>query len=208
MGVMRALAAAILGAVALLGGAGGVQALSVDCSFSSDPSLTPAPSTKKGGIGGGTTVAFSIDTASQVACFDGNDTNSIGPSFALFGQTGWVLADKNDDRRSGDGKLLFSFEPRNGARLGRFAVSNLMAVRDIAVTLKAGPGFAAFRLDGGNGAALDSAWRAGKELSHSSIYYRPRPATTLPPVPLPAGLLLLGSALAGVVALRRSRAKA
>ncbi len=61
----------------------------------------------------GTTFNLSPASANSGQCFSGNDTNTINSSFVMFGTSGWVLADKNDDASSGDQSILFSTPPVN-----------------------------------------------------------------------------------------------
>ncbi|TNC71405.1 hypothetical protein [Rubellimicrobium roseum] len=156
-------------------------------------------------LGSDTTIAFGTGPVRDFACFEGNDTNSIGAGFVLFGQTGWLLADKSDDAVSGDGKLRFEMLPRGGRTSGTFSIANPLGLPEVAVTLKAGAGFAAALLDGLQADGRSFSWTLRRDLSHASIYYRPQAQVPLPPVPLPAGGVLLLSGLVGILALRFAR---
>lgn len=142
---------------------------------------------------------FSLSDATSAQCFSGNDTNTINSAFSMFGMTGWILADKNDDNSSGNQAISFLTAPVNGAKSGAWGISGL--ADKVVVTLKAGNGFGAFLLEQPK---LTGNWSSGKDLSHASIYYTGE--TSVSEVPLPAaGLLLLG-ALGGLgVAGRRRR---
>jgi len=140
---------------------------------------------------------FELDGATSAACFTGNDTNQINPNgkksapMVLFGHSDWVLADKNDDNAVGS-PITFTTNPTNGAKSGRWEVADWAGrtTGDVVITLKAGKGFGAFlvKTDLNYGT-----WSSSKDLSHASIYYR-----GVTPVPLPAGGILLLSALAGL----------
>lgn len=146
-------------------------------------------------------VGYGLDPASDGACFDGNDTNTITPTFSLFDQTGWVLADKSDDASSGDQSIVFTTAPVSqvGAPLPPpfpdWAISAIPTGTDVVVTLKQAESFAAFLVT-----ATSGQWgTAGpgltlNDLSHASIYYNGAGAV----VPLPASVLLLLSGLAGL----------
>ena len=151
---------------------------------------------------GNSGATFTLLTASAAECHSGNDTNQIDAGFSLFGKTGWVLADKNDDATSGDGAAIFGLSPVNGHKYGAWSVRAGSMVQDVAITLKAGNGFGAFLLYDALKAGL---WASSKELSHASLYYTPTAQPTPAPVPLPAAawLLLAGMGGLGVVARRR-----
>lgn len=138
---------------------------------------------------------YSLSDASNAACFSGNDTNQIDATFSLFGSTGWILSDKNDDASAGDGTIEFTTAPINGAQSGNWAIDTLAGLSEIVITLKAGNGFGAFLLDLTVPDPLSGSWASTKDLSHASIYYNGDPVSA---VPLPAALPLFLSALAGL----------
>ena len=144
-------------------------------------------------IGPGNSGSFvSLDNAISAACFGGNDTNQINASFSLFGKTGWMLADKNDDSAVGSPITFTATGPINGDDGGDWGVVDWAGrtTGDVVITLKPGHGFGAFLVDTDY---FSGTWLATKGLSHASIYYR-----GVTPVPLPAGGILLLSALAGL----------
>ncbi|WP_299478981.1 VPLPA-CTERM sorting domain-containing protein [uncultured Roseibium sp.] len=146
---------------------------------------------------------YTLGDSTSAACFSGNDTNQIDGSFPLFGMTGWVLADKNDDTASGDGTIKFVTGPTNGAKNGTWSIDTLAGLTNVVITLKAGNGFGAFLLDLTVPDPLSGIWSSSKGLSHASIYYNGTPTT----VPLPAGAVLLISGLAGIGLLTSRRRK-
>lgn len=147
--------------------------------------------------GGGTT--YTLDPASASQCQTGNDTNTIDSTSVFFGQTGWILADKNDDATSGDQNITFADAPENGDRSGDWSISNPMGYTNIFITLKAGSGFGAFLLTD----LLSGTWATSRDLSHASIYYNGTPAPA--PVPLPAESLMLLAGLGTLAAVRRRK---
>ena len=134
---------------------------------------------------------FELNGATSAACFTGNDSNQINASFSLFGKTGWMLADKNDDNATGS-PITFTTNPTNGDKSGSWEVADWAGrtTGDVVITLKAGNGFGAFLVKTDLNYGI---WSSSKDLSHASIYYR-----GVTPVPLPAGGILLLSALAGL----------
>ena len=150
---------------------------------------------------GGTDYSLSDSTAAE--CFSGNDTNTIDASFSMFGLTGWILSDKNDDMTSGDQTIVFTNAPVNGVQSGDWEINTLAGLSSIVITLKAGNGFGAFLLDLAGLDPLSGMWSSGKDLSHASIYYNGTPS----PVPLPAGiwLFLTGVGSLGLIARRKRR---
>lgn len=151
---------------------------------------------------GNSDATFTLSSASDVACFSGNDTNSINAAFTVFGLNSWLLAAKTDNPGDGDKKLTFSTAPVDGSKGGDWAILNPSAFGPIMITLKAGDGFAAFLID-----SMSGEWTSTKDLSHASIYYQNTVTPPLNPVPLPASALLLIGAMGGFAVLRR-RSKA
>ncbi len=141
---------------------------------------------------------YLLSDATQSACFSGNDTNQIDPSFSLFGMTGWVLSDKNDGP-DGDGVISFTTAPANGDKSGSWAIDTLAGLDNIVITLKAANGFGAFLLDLTVSDPLSGTWSSGKDLSHASIYYKGEPTK----VPEPSTLALIGLGLVGIGIARR-----
>lgn len=151
--------------------------------------------------GGGSAATFTLGDAAGAACFSGNDTNQVDANFTLFGETGWVLSDKNDGP-DGDGVIEFTTAPANNSKSGVWAIDTLAGLSEVVITLKAGKGFAAFLLDLSATDPLTGTWTSSKDLSHASIYYR----GTVSAIPLPAGGLLLLTGLGGIgLAARRRR---
>lgn len=147
--------------------------------------------------------SFLLTGATAASCFTGNDSNQVDAAFEMFGKTGWVLADKNDDGSSGTQKVSFALGPRNDTKAGAWMLSDRSSVSDIVVTLKAGSGFGAFLLDAVSTAGL---WSSSKELSHASVYYTGKPNSPAPvPLPAAAWLLLAGMGGLGAAAHRRKR---
>lgn len=151
---------------------------------------------------------FTLGDASGAECFSGNDSNQIDSSFEIFGKTGWVLAQKNEEsaRTSRRSSAPSSSSPisitsglTNGTKSGSWEVSGWggLGTGDVIITLKAGKGFGAFLVDT---SSTTGSWTSSKDLSHASIYFR-----EITPVPLPAGGVLLLSALAGFGLFRRFR---
>jgi hypothetical protein len=141
------------------------------------------------------------DAILGVGCYDGNDKNTVGGG-TYFGISGWVLGGATDDA---SGTHLASISILGvGAPTGNetWSVSGNL-YQYMMVALKQADYFALFQLDTtkglaglwgtiGPGGSIDG-------LSHGSIWY----AGKLTAVPLPAGVILLGSALAGFGLLRR-----
>ncbi len=145
---------------------------------------------------GGTT--FSLFTPDDDACFAGNDTNNIDAAFVMFGMSGWKLADKNDGP-DGDGKVNFTGGVINGTKSGDWSIDKLLGTSKVVVNLKAGNDWGSFLVS-----SLSGTWETSKELSHASIYYIDGDA--MAPIPLPAGGVLLLSALGcGAFAARRKK---
>lgn len=158
---------------------------------------------------GGNATRYLLADASAAFCASGNDTNTIDTSYSIFGTTGWLLAAKNDGA-GGDGKVVFSTAPINGAASGSWAITAMPSVSSIFISLKASSSFGAFLLDLTDATPFAGTWATqkvsngnGRDLSHASIYYKP---TDVPAVPLPAGGLLLLSGLAGLLVSRYRRA--
>lgn len=158
------------------------------------------------GGSGGSATTYTLLNALNAECFSGNDTNTIDANFLLFGETGWTLADKNDDANSGDGSILFtSVGPDNGQESGNWGITAPAVGFDVVITLVAGNNFGAFLIDLDEG--LTGMWTASRDLSHASIYYRDG-GGTIDPIPLPAAAWLLLSGIGGLGAMgwRKRRA--
>jgi len=144
---------------------------------------------------------YGLGNATSAECFTGNDTNQIDNAFVLFGSAGWILSEKNDGP-DGDGTIEFLSAPVNGDKSGSWSIDTLAGLTDIAITLKAGNGFGAFLLDLSVPNPLVGTWSSGKDLSHSSIYYKGTPTTD---VPEPASIALLLFGLLGLGVAKRYR---
>ncbi|WP_306141880.1 VPLPA-CTERM sorting domain-containing protein [Roseibium sp. MMSF_3412] len=151
---------------------------------------------------GGSGATLTLANSTQAFCTTGNDTNTITSTYSLFGMTGWVLSEKNDSA-DGDGTIEFTDAPVNGTKSGDWTIDTLAGLTNVVITLKAGNGFGAFLLDLSVGNPLTGTWMSTKDLSHASIYYNGNPTA----VPLPAGVLLLVTGLAGLGFAARRRMK-
>ena len=150
-------------------------------------------------VDGKSGATYTVTVAGSSACFSGNDTNTIETSTEIFGMTGWMLADKNDDNVVGS-PLNFELAPVNGAKSGTWSILNPDNYQNVFITLKAGNGFGAFLLSAAEFMTGD--WSTTKALSHASIYYAGEPSPA--PVPVPAaGFLLLGGL--GMLAFKRRK---
>lgn len=144
------------------------------------------------------------DAVQAVACYSGNDTNTIDANFTLGGVSGWMLADKTDDNNA---YLDGGFGTFTGAPGFNWSVLNPLGYEYVMVTLKQSTSFAAFLLD--STTALAGNWfTAGPGgstggLSHASVYFSGDTAPA--PIPLPAGAALLPVGVAALALLRRRR---
>jgi hypothetical protein len=148
---------------------------------------------------GGSATSYTLTDALDAECFSGNDTNTIDSSFSVFGMTGWVLADKNDDSTSGDQAIVFTDAVGNvvnGTQSGNWAISSIADASKVMVNLKAGSNWASFLVD-----TTAGTWTSSRGLSHASIYY----IDGMPAVPLPAAGWMLLAGVGGLVAVRRRR---
>ncbi|HEU0223494.1 MAG TPA: hypothetical protein VFR34_14960 [Paracoccaceae bacterium] len=148
------------------------------------------------GPGGAT---FALAKAVDKACQVGNPSNKITSSTSLFGLTGWILSQKNEDPSAGTGVIKFSKAPVNNTLFGLWGIADYAGFTNVLIALKAGNGFAAFLLDTNYHYGI---WAITKKLSNATIYYQGAPK----PIPLPAaGLLMVGGigALALLAARRR-----
>lgn len=152
-------------------------------------------------------VTFSLDPASQVACFSGNDTNQISSAVQPFGHNDWILADKSDDTTSGNGNIFFIDAPTSkeaspawtiGSTLSGF--SSLLSGGNVMLTLKQGRAFGAFLITADSGTwGTSGPGKSVDALSHSSIYYRlDGDGGVSVPAPGSALLLALGIGLLGI----------
>ena len=135
-----------------------------------------------------------------------NDSNTIDSSYDIFGMTGWTLAAKAGDESGGDGNVSFVAGPTNFGS-PNWSLSNPNNYSEIFITLKQANSFASFLLD--TTMALSGLWSTSgpgnslQGLSHASVYYRGTPPSV---VPLPAGVVLMLTALGGLGLARRRKA--
>lgn len=164
-------------------------------------------------------VTYKLGDATQSYCSGGNDTNTIGAGYDLFGTDSWILADKLefDDNGvlqpkgtppEGDQKVTFESILMSGGTLGgtwQIDANAFSVASQIVLTLKQGPTFAAFLLaDGVTSGTWSTSGPGGSSmgLSHGSLYYLPGSVTS---IPLPGALPSLFAALGGLVLLGRKR---
>lgn len=167
-------------------------------------SLTLAASTSSA-LTCSSSATFTLDVSNAVACFTGNDSNQVSdPGFEMFGETGWLEADKNDDSATGFPITFTGTGLTNGSKNGTWEINVLdpQAVGSVVVSLKAGNGFGAFLIADD---VTSGFWTSTKSLSHASIFYLP--PVTIVPTPLPAGAWLLISAFGGLGLWRRFKTR-
>ena len=151
---------------------------------------------------GGVGMDFIVD----VECFsNANDSNTISPTFDIFGSAGWLLGDKVGDEGGGDGNVAFDNAPLEfDDGVWSLTLASGFTASDIFVVLKQANSFAAFLLDinepyQGFWSTLGPSTSV-QDLSHASVYYKPgEPA----PIPLPAAGWLLIAALGGLAVARK-----
>jgi hypothetical protein len=179
---MRMLKAVLTSAVIALGlgGAGAANALT----------LLPGPGCDIGQLTTSTACA---------GTFAGNDANQSLDG--LFGVDGWTELAKVDSD-SGTGGIL---TVTGGGTSGSWSVSGWDGLTRVMAVLKGGPSFSAYLLDlGSTGGSWTTAGlargngQAGPGLSHFTLYAAP--------IPLPAGGVLLLTALGGLALARRRKA--
>ena len=195
MGSFRMTALAVVGAGVWLAGAGIASA----ATCTTIPNGTP---------GNGDDNTYILTPADAAECYTGNDTNTIDANFELFGETGWILGDKEGDESGGDNYVFFTDPPAQNASSGDWTISNPnnLPFENIALSLKAGNSFGVFDIT-----ALSGDWQSVFHgLSHASLYYRLGDDNGGPngEIPLPASALLLLGGIGGLGALRAARRKA
>ena len=140
---------------------------------------------------------YLLSDAVDKMCYFGNDTPTVTSTFSMFGDTGWILSDKNDGP-DGDGAIEYVTAPINGTKSGNWLLDTLAGASKVVLTLKAGNGWGAFLLDLTTVNPLSGLWETNKDLSHSSVYYQAGDTPPPSPIPLPAGFPLLLTALAAL----------
>lgn len=145
---------------------------------------------------------YVLSDAVDKMCYFGNDTPTVTSTYSMFGKTNWVLSDKHE---GGDGTnvIQFATAPVIGDKSGTWLLDTLAGYTSVVLTLKAGIGWGAFLLDLTTANPLSGVWGSDKDLSHASVYYNGAPS----PVPLPAGLPLLLTALGALGLVSRRRKK-
>jgi len=177
-------------------------AVALTCSAASAATLN---CTTTGGQGK-SNATFTLSNATGAACFGGNDKNTVNSTFLMFGMTGWIGSDANNNG-FGDGTVEFTSidAPVNGDKFGSWTIDSLAGLSKIVIVLKAGNKFGAFLLDLVALDPLSGFWTSTKGLSHATIYYNGTPVPPPSAVPLPAAGWMLLAGLGGIAALRRRR---
>ncbi|TGD45360.1 VPLPA-CTERM sorting domain-containing protein [Pseudotabrizicola sediminis] len=141
------------------------------------------------------------DNVTDAGCFTGNDKNNVFGT--IFSVSRWTLGGATVGKGDGKGKATISLANQTRSLAGS-VFENMM------VALKQGNKYALFKLDTSEGlAGLWGTTGPGKgavnDLSHASIWYAGSPVDVPAAVPLPAGGILLLSAMGGFALLRRRK---
>jgi hypothetical protein len=151
------------------------------------------------------TVVYTLTSALDSSCGpDNNDSaGEINDLGGLFAGGEWTLGDKREDDGTadgGNGVVSFSTSPVDGGTSWEVSSPGGYA---LTLVLKQGSSWAAFLLDGLSGSYSVSGPSSSDsgDISHSALYYRTSA------IPLPAGALLIMSALALAGVVRRRSVK-